>query len=106
VPEADRVYAEKLEENFYRVVLRYGFMEDPDVPRDLERVHLEGLDLDPSRTTYFLGRETLIASESNPGMAVWREMIFGFLSRNARTATSFFRLPPDRVVELGAQIEI
>jgi KUP system potassium uptake protein len=106
VPDSERIEAEKLEENFYRVVLRYGFMEDPNVPKDLERVKMDGLDLDPNRTTYFLGRETLIASTTNPGMAVWREMIFGFLSRNARTATSFFRLPPDRVVELGAQIEI
>jgi KUP system potassium uptake protein len=106
VPPEDRVETEKLDEGFYRISLHYGFMEDPDVPKDLERVQMDGLDLDPLRTTFFLGRETLIASAQNPGMAHWREAIFGFLSRNSRTATSFFRLPPDRVVELGAQIEI
>jgi KUP system potassium uptake protein len=102
----ERVEAEKLDEGFYRIALRYGFMEDPDVPKDLERVQLDGLDLDPNRTTFFLGRETLIAGHQHAGMSIWREMLFGWMSRNARTATSFFRLPPDRVVELGAQIEI
>jgi KUP system potassium uptake protein len=106
VPPADRSQVEKVDEGCYRIGLRYGFMEDPDVPADLANVRLDGLELDPMRTTYFLGRETVLAAQHRAGMATWREVVFGFMSRNARAATSFFRLPPDRVVELGAQVEI
>jgi KUP system potassium uptake protein len=102
----DRVKAEKIESGFYRITLRYGFMEEPDIPRDLEKASAEGLDLAPERTTFFLGLETLIASRNRVGMALWREKLFAFMSKNARTASSFFHLPPNRVVELGAQIEI
>jgi KUP system potassium uptake protein len=105
VPRAERVTAEALGHGFFRIVLHYGFMEEPNVPEALDGVRLDGLDLSPMRTTFFLGRETLIASES-PGMALWREHLFAVMSRNARTATSFFGLPPNRVVELGAQIEL
>jgi KUP system potassium uptake protein len=105
VPPAERIETETLGHGFFRVALRYGFMEDPRVPEDLARVRVEGLDLSPGKTTYFLGRETLIPSK-NPGMALWREQLFSVMSRNARTATSFFGLPPNRVVELGAQIEL
>jgi KUP system potassium uptake protein len=100
-----RARVENLGHGFYRIVLRYGFMETPDVPEALASIRPEGLDLSPARTTFFLGRETLIASK-RPGMAIWREKLFSFMSRNARTATSFFALPPNRVVELGAQIEL
>jgi KUP system potassium uptake protein len=100
-----RARVEDLGHGFYRIVLRYGFMETPDVPAALAGIRPEGLDLSPARTTFFLGRETLIASK-RPGMAIWREKLFAFMSRNARTATSFFGLPPNRVVELGAQIEL
>jgi KUP system potassium uptake protein len=106
IPREERARVERLEEGFYRVALRYGFMEDPHVPRDLECVRMAGLDLDPGRTTYFLGRETLIATRRRKGMWIWREKLFGFMSSNARTATSFFHLPADKVVELGMQIEI
>jgi len=105
VDEAERVTVETLGHGFFRVVLAYGFMEDPCVPDALAAVKVEGLDLRPVRTTYFLGRETLIPSKK-PGMAPWREHLFAVMSRNARTATSFFGLPPNRVVELGAQIEL
>ncbi|HEX8319589.1 MAG TPA: potassium transporter Kup [Longimicrobium sp.] len=105
VPEAERVTVEELGHGFYRIVLAYGFMEDPCVPDALATVQADGLDLRPGQTSYFLGRETLIPS-TNPGMAPWREHLFAVMSRNARTATSFFGLPPNRVVELGAQIEL
>jgi KUP system potassium uptake protein len=105
VPPEGRVSVETLDHGFYRIVLAWGFMEEPDVPGALAGVKAEGLDLRPAHTTYFLGRETLIPS-SRPGMAKWREHLFAVMSRNARTATSFFGLPPNRVVELGAQIEL
>jgi KUP system potassium uptake protein len=104
VDEADRVTAEDLGRGIFRVGLHYGFMEDADVPAALRGVRVPGLDLSPARTTYFLGRETLIPSRK-PAMAGWRKHLFALMSRNARTATSFFALPPNRVVELGAQIE-
>jgi len=103
--EGQRVTVEELGHGFYRLVMAYGFMEEPNVPEALATVPANGLDLRPGRTTYFLGRETLIPSKK-PGMAVWRERLFAIMSRNARTATSFFWLPPNRVVELGAQIEL
>ena len=105
VPEAQRVEVEELGVGFYRITLSYGFMEDPNVPVALAAIHVDGMDLRPARTSFFLGRETLIPSR-RPGMALWREQIFALMARNARTATSFFGLPPNRVVGLGAQIEL
>ncbi len=105
VPLQERVEVERLGEGIYRLTARYGFMEDPDIPRALSRVSLDGWKFDMAQTTFFLGRETLISTEK-PGMARWRENLFIFMSRNARSATSFFGLPPNRVVELGAQVEI
>jgi KUP system potassium uptake protein len=90
----------------FELILRYGFMEDPDVPAALARAHAQqGLVLDEGDTTYFLGRETLIATKT-PGMALWRERLFVLMARNAVRATAFFRLPPERVVELGVQVEL
>jgi KUP system potassium uptake protein len=105
VDEGERVHAEPMAPGFFRVVVHYGFMEDPDLPAAMAKVRVDGLDLRPAVTTYFLGRETLIASKK-PGMAIWREKLFSVMSRNARPATSFFGIPPNRVVELGAQIEL
>ncbi|HEX5726952.1 MAG TPA: potassium transporter Kup [Longimicrobiaceae bacterium] len=108
VPHAAREARSSVEDlghGFFRIVLRYGFMEEPNVPEALKGIRVEGLDLSPMRTTYFLGRETLIPSKRE-GMATWREHLFAVMSRNARTATSFFALPPNRVVELGAQVEL
>lgn len=102
----ERIEIRKLQgEGFYQVILRYGFMEQPDVPKALQELTIEDWTLKSQELTYFLGRETLLATE-RPGMALWRERLFSFMSRNARSATDFFRLPPDRVVELGAQIEL
>jgi KUP system potassium uptake protein len=105
VPEADRLRIEELAPNVYRVVARHGFAEDPEVPAVIHWCRQQGLDIDLSRTTFFVGRETLLATE-RPGMALWRERLFSVLSRNARRATRFFRIPPNRVVELGAEIEL
>jgi len=80
-------------------------MEDPEIPRVLENVRAPGFKFDPEDTSYFLGRETIMASK-RPGMAIWREKIFALISRNATSATAYFCLPPDRVVELGSQVEI
>jgi KUP system potassium uptake protein len=105
VARTERVQIAQLEANVYRVSARHGFAEDPEVPDVLERCRELGLTIDPAETTFFVGRETLLATE-RPGMAMWRERLFARLSRNARRATRFFNIPPSRVVELGAEIEL
>jgi KUP system potassium uptake protein len=105
VDAAERATVEALGHGFYRIVVRYGFMEEPDVPEALAGIRADGLELAPMRTSFFLGRETLIPSRQ-PGMAPWRERLFAVMSRNARPATSFFCLPPNRVVELGSQVQL
>jgi KUP system potassium uptake protein len=90
---------------FHVVQLRYGFAELDDVPAALAQLVLDGEAVDPLRTTFFLSRETIIATE-RPGMALWRDRLFAYLARNAMPATAFFRIPPNRLVELGSQVEI
>jgi KUP system potassium uptake protein len=80
-------------------------MQDPDVPDALRLARAAGLEIDDNDITYFLGRETIIVT-SRPGMAMWREQLFVLMARNAVRATAFFRLPPERVVELGVQVEM
>jgi len=105
VPDDEELEVRELGHGVYRVVLRYGFMESPDVPEALRRVSHPDLTFDEGTTTFFLGRETLLATE-RPGMAIWRERLFSWMTRNAQGAPIYFRLPPNRVVELGAQIEL
>ena len=105
VPEEQRWTVEDLGAGFWQVKLSYGFMEDADVPSALAKIDHPGLAFKPMETTYFLGRETLISAKHH-AMAKWREHLFALMARNARPATTFFRLPPNRVVELGAQIEL
>jgi KUP system potassium uptake protein len=105
VPEADRAAVEKLEHGFWRMVVRYGYMEDPDIPRVLEGVMLDGKPFLVMDTTFFLAREALIATR-NPGMALWREHLFAWMTRNAARPLVYFRIPAGRVVELGMQVEI
>jgi len=105
VPPAERLHVEGLGFGIFRVVALYGFMEDAHVPELLGTIRFPGLDFPPNDTSFFLGKETIFATK-RPGMAIWRERIFAVMSRNARSATLFFKLPPNRVVELGAQIEI
>jgi KUP system potassium uptake protein len=101
----ERVAIEDLKHGFYRVTLRFGFAEDSDVPRRLERCAAKGLGFDMMDTTFFLSRETIVATE-RPGMALWRDKLFAFMARNALPATAFFRIPSNRLIELGTQVEI
>ncbi|MBJ6760407.1 potassium transporter Kup [Myxococcaceae bacterium JPH2] len=105
VPAPERVEVEPLELGFVRVVAQYGFMENPSIPDVLKRCREKGLQFQLMGTSFFLGRETLIPTKK-PGMAVWREALFAWMSRNARSATAYFRIPPNRVVELGSQVEL
>jgi len=105
VPAEDRLEVQDLQNGFYRVILRYGFSESPDVPYELQRVHLPHFEFNISDITFFVGRETILASD-RPGMAKWREAIFAFLSQNAHRATAFYRLPPERVIEIGLIVEM
>jgi KUP system potassium uptake protein len=105
VPPDERVSVEPLGYDIFNVRVQYGFMDDPDVPEALEQARQQGLALDSEDLTYFLGRETIIVSRRK-GMAIWREHLFVLMARNAVRATAFFRLPTERVVELGVQVEM
>ncbi|MFD1950139.1 potassium transporter Kup [Sphingomonas arantia] len=100
-----RTQMEDLGQGFFRLVLRFGFMEEPDVPGALKDVESCGNGFRMMDTSFFLARQTLIAS-SRPGMAIWREKLFAWMLRNAESAMEFFKLPTNRVVELGSQVEI
>jgi KUP system potassium uptake protein len=101
----DRVALEKLDEGFWRAQIHFGFMEKPDVPDALESVKHTDLRFDPMRTTYFIGRETILATRKR-GFSSWRGSIFAWMTRNAGDVTSYFCLPPNGVVELGARVEV
>ena len=105
VADAECAEIKDLGKNFYRVLLRYGFMQQPDIPRGLELCGKVGLPFEMMETTFVLGRDTVIPTRE-PGMALWREHIFAWMTRNAATARDFFRIPAGRVIELGSQIEI
>jgi KUP system potassium uptake protein len=120
VGAGDRVQCRELGQGFYQVIAHYGFMETPDVPAILQALGRSGADGRPvsvslTSTTFYLGRETLIATDgrrrelaalpSVGRMARWRKRLFIVMTRNAQSATAFFSLPPNRVVELGAQIQ-
>jgi KUP system potassium uptake protein len=105
VADDDRIDVRPRERGIVQLVVRYGFMEDPDVPAALALAREKGLEIDLDDVTYFLGRETLIVT-ARRGMARWRERLFVLMTRNAVRATAFFRLPPDKVVELGVQVEM
>lgn len=105
VLDTERVELTTLTNGVFAVVARFGFTEDPVVPALLGRLRGMGLEIDPETATFFLGRETLLVTD-RPGMAMWRERLFAVLARNARRATKFFRLPSERVVEMGAEIEL
>jgi KUP system potassium uptake protein len=91
---------------FYRVVLHYGFMEDVDIPRDLAALDCIGGPFDMMTASFFLGRQKLVASAERPGMALWRERLFAWMSKSSESAMEFFKLPTNRVVELGSQVQI
>jgi len=103
VPEIDRVEVLQLKENFWSVIVQYGFMDDPNIPEALDFCAQFGLEFSSLETSYFIGRETLIP-RLNSDMAFWREKIFVAMFRNAGSATAFFKIPSNRVVELGTQV--
>jgi KUP system potassium uptake protein len=108
VPTADpgdRVQSEQAAPGIYKVTLFYGFMESPNVPRALESLHAQGIEFKPMQTSYFVGRETVVLA-SVPKLKFVRRWMFLFMARNAVSATEFFRIPSDRVVELGVRIAI
>lgn len=101
----EHLIVKDLGHGFYRVLAKVGFLQTPDVPALLKKCGPKGLETVPMTTTYYLGRQTLLTSGKSR-MARWRKVLFSFLSRNARPPTAFFNLPPNRVVELGLQIEM
>ena len=105
VETGERVEIKDLGQGFYRMTMRFGFLEETDVPATLAKVTMCGAPFEMMKTSFFLSRQTLIAS-AKPGMAIWREKLFSWMLRNAASAMEFFRLPTNRVVELGSQIEI
>jgi KUP system potassium uptake protein len=108
VPHVDptkRLEITELTEGLHRIIGHFGFMEEPNVPKLLELCSERGIDYRPMETTFFLSRETIIPSPKH-GMAIWREKLFAIMSRNAQSATTFFGLPANRVVELGIQVEM
>ena len=105
VEPAERYSMTELGQGFYRMTLRYGFMEETDVPAALAHYEICGGPFEMMKTSFFLSRQTLVPS-SKPGMAIWREKLFAWMMRNAASAMEFFRLPTNRVVELGSQLEI
>jgi KUP system potassium uptake protein len=107
VADADeRIEITPLDHDFVGLELRFGFAEDPNVPLALALCAREGLNFDMMDTTFFLSRENIVADTRRPGMALWRDKLFAFLSRNAMPATAFFQIPGNRLIELGAQVEI
>ena len=112
IEEVPHVSAEKrLEvhdagEGFYRVILHYGYMEEVNIPGDLSRIDTCGEPFNMMSTSFFLGRQKLIASKKHPGMALWREKLFAWMLKSSESAMEFFKLPTNRVVELGSQLQI
>lgn len=105
VRHSKRTEIEEFGEGFFRIVLTYGFMDEPNVPRDLRSIRHPKLNFTDSEVSYFLGREILLATK-RPGLALWRERLFAWMSRNSQRATTYFHLPPQQVIEVGAQVEL
>jgi KUP system potassium uptake protein len=105
VRAAERAEVTKVEPGVYQVLLRFGFMEEPDVPAALAAIRIRGLDFDPDDVTYFIGRESIVAGKA-PGMNPLAEHLFVILNRGADSASRFFNLPANRVFEVGSQVEI
>jgi KUP system potassium uptake protein len=101
----DRIKVEDLTNGFYRVMVYYGFKDDPDIPAEIETLKDQGIELDTMSTSFFIGKESLIATRDSD-MAYWREKLFVGMFRNADSITNHFNLPPNRVIELGAQVTL
>ncbi|MCB1557935.1 MAG: potassium transporter Kup [Alphaproteobacteria bacterium] len=105
VPEEDRIKVVNLGQDIHRITIRYGFMDEINVPKELEKEHIHGVKIDPMAVTYFIGRETVIPTNL-PGMAIWREHLFSWMTKNASSAADFYNLPSKRVMEIGSRIDI
>ncbi len=105
LPDEEKVKIEDLGQGFFRIIAFYGFAEKPDVPRIMQLASLQGLSTQPATTTYYLSRESLLTGGDSK-MQRWRKALFAYMSRNARTATAYFSVPHDRVIELGLQVEL
>jgi KUP system potassium uptake protein len=105
VPVERRVELRSLGKGFYRLLVRYGFMDAPNVPAALELCRKPDFPVDLRNVSFFVSRETILPS-LQPGIALWREKLFALMSRNAQNATDFFKIPTENVVELGTQVEI
>lgn len=105
VPDEERIEIKPLGENIYRVNAGIGFSEEPNVPALLRSCDIDDSEFELEETTFFLGRETMLATK-RPGMAIWREKLFAWMSRNAERAASHFHIPSDRVIEIGTQVEL
>ncbi|MFM1847602.1 MAG: hypothetical protein RL417_1076 [Pseudomonadota bacterium] len=105
VPQDARIEIDPLGKGIYGVIVRYGFMDTPDIPEALTALGVHGIEYTEETTTYFLSRETLVAT-ALPGMALWRERLFAFMARNAERAWTFFQIPSSRIVEIGLQVEL
>jgi KUP system potassium uptake protein len=106
VPLEKRVEVHDAGHGFYRMILHYGFMEEVDIPGDLVSSKALGEPFNMMSTSFFLGRQKLIPSKNVPGMALWREKLFSWMLKSSESAMEFFRLPTNRVVELGSQVQI
>jgi KUP system potassium uptake protein len=106
VGEESRVELHDAGQGFYRVILHYGFMDEVDIPLDLAGIKTCGQPFNMMSTSFFLGRQKLVASKKHPGMAVWREKLFAWMMQSSESAMEFFKLPTNRVIELGSQLEI
>jgi len=106
VPASKRVELDRAGHGFFRVVLHYGFMDEVDIPRDLAGIKTCGEPFNMMSTSFFLGRQKLIAAKKAPGMALWREKLFAWMLKSSESAMEFFRLPTNRVIELGSQLQI
>lgn len=105
VPMADRIKITDLSHECYQIDVNYGFKDEPDIPKVLEQCAAQGLKFEPMETSYFIARQTII-SRPGSGMAFWREMLFVAMSRNASDAADYYQIPPNRVIEVGSQVEI
>jgi KUP system potassium uptake protein len=106
VGASDRLTVEDLGQGFHRILVRYGFMQMPHIPVALRLAEERGLDIDREHMTYYVGRESVIPTQQVPGMRLWQEKLFAFLTHNALSATAFYRLPSDRVMEIGIHVDI
>jgi KUP system potassium uptake protein len=106
VPPEKRVEIHDAGGGFFRVILHYGFMQEVDIPRDLAGIRTCGEPFNMMSTSFFLGRQKLITSTKHPGMALWREKLFAWMLKSSESAMEFFKLPTNRVVELGSQLQI